>query len=173
MAAMGFPQLNSAIPIQHGYQPIYSQPQPAQQSYYAGAPQSYQAPIQKVMEYVDGEVGALTFRQPAGWPANLSIPLWDSQSQLIYFKAWDPMGRSYPLVTAKYEWVNAEPQKLLPPGQSGAQTNTLDGQPANYATKEDMEQLKREVRGIAQQILANQNGMQQPMKDRNRGEQNA
>lgn len=72
--------------------------QPVQQSF-AQAPQ--QGP--KMMEWVEGEVGAKAFQMPMGWPANSPIPLWDSTDTVIYLKSWGPMGIPNPMQKLRYE----------------------------------------------------------------------
>ena len=117
----------------YGMQPTYPtyQTQPYQ-------PASM-APAQQVepMKWVEGEVGAKAFQMPMGWPADKPYPLWDNADKVIYLKSWNAMGMPNPITRLKYEIEEIPPQ--LPAGQSTSPA------PANYATKDDLEQLKTEI----------------------------
>ena len=126
--------------------------QPVQQSF-AQAPQ--QGP--KMMEWVEGEVGAKAFQMPIGWPANSPIPLWDSTDTVIYLKSWGPMGIPNPMQKLRYEMPEQQNQAMLMSGQggnSGAQPDM-----SQFVTKQDFDQLKQEIRNMANQHGGqNQNG---------------
>lgn len=130
----------------------YSAMMPAQQP----AVQSYaQAPAQKAMEWVDGEIGARTFQQPSWLPANTPIPLWDSTDTYIYIKSWNPMGIPNPIQKIPYTLPDQQSTMLnLPQGQSG---NNEPQQPlpdmSQYVTKQDLEQFRHELRSS----MANRN----------------
>ena len=62
---------------------------------YAAQPGAQQP---KIMEWVEGEVGAKAYQMPAGWPANQPIPLWDSTDTIIWLKSYslyEPKMREY------------------------------------------------------------------------------
>lgn len=125
----------SSMPVQ--------QPQLPQQSYAVNPIQ--QGP--KMMEWVEGEVGAKAFQMPNGWPANSPIPLWDSTDTVIYLKSWGPMGIPNPLQKLKYEMPEQQNQTLLMNNNSGAQGNSQDM--SQYVTKHDLEEFKRELRNMS------------------------
>lgn len=125
-------------------------PAQMQQSY---APASSQ---QQGIIWVDGEVGAKAFQMPSGWPVGTPIPLWDSNDTVIYLKSINQMGMPNPLQKLHY---TMEEQKNLPSGQiSGSQMP----EGSNFATKDDLEQTKTELKEWIQQTMAqtNQNGSQ-------------
>ena len=137
--------------------PNMNQPQ-MQQSY---APQANQSP--KMMEWVEGEVGAKAFQMPNGWPANSPIPLWDSTDTVIYLKSWGPMGIPNPMQKLKYEMPDQQQQALLAAGvgQSGStgQDNQQNNMPdmSQYVTKSDFDELRKEIRNM-NSSATNQNG---------------
>ena len=96
----------------------------------------------KAMEWVEGEVGAKAYQMPQGWPANQPIPLWDSTDTVIFLKSWSPMGIPNPMQKIHYEMP--ESQSLLS-GASNPQVDTT-----RFATKEDMQQLKEELKALIQ-----------------------
>ena len=116
----------------------YSQPQ--NNSYASQQPQTG-------IVWVDGEVGAKAYQLPQGWPANTPIALWDTNDTVIYLKSTNPMGMPNPLQKLCYT-MDEQPHG----GQSG-RTFTQSSAPAlmsgddgRYATKEDLEQIKEEIR---------------------------
>lgn len=116
------------------------------------------APVQqgpKMMEWVDGEVGAKAFPMPNGWPANSPIPLWDSTDTVIYLKSWGPMGIPNPMQKLKYE-MPEQHSALLQGGMSGATQQTAPDM-SQYVTKQDLEEIRREMRN-AMNNRGNQNG---------------
>ena len=134
-------------PTNYGMQPQM----PAQQSY---APaQQNQGP--RMMEWVEGEVGAKAFQMPNGWPANSPIPLWDSTDTVIYLKSWGPMGIPNPLQKLRYEMPEQQNTPLLSSGMSG---ETKQPDMSQYVTKQDLEEMiRKEVRAMAPQPVASQN----------------
>lgn len=140
--------------------------------------QSFAAPVQqnqspKMMEWVEGEVGAKAYQMPNGWPANSPIPLWDSTDTVIYLKSWGPMGIPNPMQKLRYEMPEQQNQMLLTNGNNG-----MSGAPANeqkidmshYVTKDDLDKMRQEIRAM----LNNQNnnsGNQQNGNNQN-GNQN-
>lgn len=103
-----------------------------------------QAAGPKMMEWVEGEVGAKAFQMPNGWPANSPIPLWDSTDTVIYLKSWGPMGIPNPLQKLRYEMPEQQNQPLLQGGNSGSAQPDM----SQYVTKQDLEDLRKELRNI-------------------------
>ena len=99
----------------------------------------------KTLEWVEGEVGAKAFQMPQGWPAEAPIALWDSTDKKIFLKSWNAMGMAKPLQELDYE-IKEQPV-LLPEGNSG------HSDMSQYVTKEDFEELKKEIKNI----MANMN----------------
>ena len=111
--------------------------------------QSYSAPVQqgpKMMEWVEGEVGAKAFQMPNGWPANSPIPLWDSTDTVIYLKSWGPMGIPNPMQKLRYEMPEQQNQAMLMSGNNGSNEGQ-SGHPdmSQYVTKQDLENIKKEM----------------------------
>lgn len=126
-----YPQLNSYA--------SYAQPQtPAP----AAQPQPYSGIV-----WVDGEVGAKAFQLPQGWPANTPMPLWDTNDTFIYLKSTNSMGMPNPLQRIPYRFEEQEPKQS---GNSFRYPATapalMSGDDSRYATKEDLEQIKEEIR---------------------------
>ena len=125
---------------------------PMQQSY---APaQVSQGP--KMMEWVEGEVGAKAFQMPNGWPANSPIPLWDSTDTVIWLKSWGPMGIPNPMQKLKYEMPEQNNQERLMSGNPGASEPDM----SQYVTKADLEEIRKELKNAlgSAQSQNNQNG---------------
>lgn len=125
--------------------------------------QSYSPPPQPQNQqgiiWVDGEVGAKAFQMPAGIPAGAPVPLWDTNEPVIYLKSMNQMGMPNPLQKIHYTMEENKNQPVLPAGQmSGAPAQ--DG--VRYATKDDLEQMKNEIREMlrSNQPKSNQNGSQ-------------
>ena len=108
--------------------------------------QSYTSNI-KSMEWVDGEVGAKAFQMPQGWPAETPIVLWDNAEKKIYLKSWNQMGMPNPIQELDYEIKERTNPALLP--------NNISGDTNQYVTKEDLKQLKEELRNM---ISSSRNG---------------
>lgn len=136
--------------------------------------QSYTVPVQqgpKMMEWVEGEVGAKAFQMPNGWPANSPIPLWDSTDTVIYLKSWGPMGIPNPMQKLRYEMPEQQNQAMLMSGDNG-QSGHQDM--SQFVTKQDFEQLKNEIRNMSQTgagngSQSNQNGSNSGQNGGNRG----
>lgn len=152
-------------PMSYGMQTQPQMPM-AQQSY--APPQGGQAP--KMMEWVEGEVGAKAFQMPNGWPANSPIPLWDSTDTVIYLKSWGPMGIPNPMQKLRYEMPEQQNQALLNSGSNGMSGNSGNQQPdmSQYVTKQDLEEIKKEMRN-ALSSAGNQNGINNGQQNMNRG----
>lgn len=114
--------------------------------------QSYTQTPPRFMEWVEGEVGAKAFQKPAELPANQPIPLWDSTDTVIYLKSWSPMGIPNPMQKLHYEMPESQTPMNLQSGQTAPTTE--------YASKDDLESLKNEIRGLREAMTArkNQNG---------------
>ena len=111
--------------------------------------QNYATPVQqgpKMMEWVEGEVGAKAFQMPNGWPANSPIPLWDSTDTVIYLKSWGPMGIPNPMQKLRYEMPEQQNQAMLMSGNSSGNEGQ-SGHPdmSQYVTKQDLENIKKEM----------------------------
>lgn len=122
---------------------------PMQQQMSQMPQQSYSAPVQqgpKMMEWVEGEVGAKAFQMPNGWPANSPIPLWDSTDTVIYLKSWGPMGIPNPMQKLRYEMPEQQNQAMLMSGNNGS-NDGQSGHPdmSQYVTKQDLENIKKEM----------------------------
>lgn len=152
---------------------------PMQQPQMSQMPQqSYAAPVSqgpKMMEWVEGEVGAKAFQMPNGWPANSPIPLWDSTDTVIYLKSWGPMGIPNPMQKLRYEMPEQQNQALLTNGNNGMSGTSGNGQDmSQFVTKQDLEQLKNEIRNMNQNSAGNgaqnnQNGSNSGQNGGNRG----
>lgn len=132
-------------------------------NYQAVQPQISYAPVGQAhyMEWVEGEVGAKAFQKPADLPANQPIPLWDSTDTVIYLKSWGPMGIPNPI--QKIPYTMPETQNAVIQGASGAT--------GDFATKEDVNSLREEIKGLRESMMnrKNQNGSNQQV---NRGGNN-
>lgn len=116
------------------------------------------------MEWVEGEVGAKAFQQPAWLPANQPIPLWDSTDTVIWLKSWGPMGIPNPMQKLTYTMPPQQNQYLV----SGASGNDAQEQSdmSHYVTKEEFNQMKNDLRDIVNsfntannnRVSGNQNG---------------
>ena len=94
---------------------------------------------------VDGEVGAKAWQMPNNLPPNTVIPLFDLDGEHVYFRSVDAYGRMNPL--RKGRVVFEEEAKILPQGQSGT-AEPIRVEPDKYATKEDFNELKNEIRDL-------------------------
>lgn len=103
----------------------------------------------KTMEWIEGEVGAKAFQMPQGWPAETPIVLWDSTDKKIFLKSWNQMGMANPLQELDYEIKERTNPALLPAN--------LSGDAAQYATKDDFEQFKKEMRDMISSMGNNNN----------------
>lgn len=140
--------------------PNYSQNSMAPYPNYAQQPQQSMA---HSMIGVDGEVGAKAYQMPQGWPANLPIPLWDTNDTVIYLKSINQMGMPNPLQKIRYTIEDQQQQSMLPAASQ---------QGNSYATKEDMESMRSEMREI-RDMLKNQsnNSNRNNNNQQNRGGQ--
>lgn len=97
----------------------------------------------KMMEWVEGEVGAKAYQMPNGWPANSPIPLWDSTDTVIYLKSWGPMGIPNPMQKLRYEMPEQQNAMLLN-GASGSDQTPVDM--SQYVTKQDLDKILAELK---------------------------
>ena len=121
------------------------------------------APAVEEMKWVEGEIGAKAYQMPPGLAPNKPIPLWDSTDTNIFLKSWGPMGIPNPLQKLHYTIEDQQQnQALLMNGTSGVAGNQAEhDQPKmeNYATIDDLKELKEEIRKLQQNHSANnQNG---------------
>lgn len=103
-------------------------------------------PMETVMKWVDGEVGAKAFQLPQGWPPNTPFPLWDSNEPVIYFKSYNNSGMPNPLQKAHYKMEEYVSNTMALPGQS-SNSSMASSQNADYVTKEDLRNLRDELMG--------------------------
>ena len=125
------PYLQTAMPM--NYQGVSYGGVPTQQSYVAQNP-----PMQSNVIPVDGEVGAKAFTAPAG--STGPIALWDTNDNVIYLRTFNAAGMPNPLKKLRY--TEEEPMQNLPGGQSGSMQPDM----SMYATKDDFESLRQEIR---------------------------
>ena len=122
------------------------------------ASNSYAPPPQQLnaqgIIWVDGEVGAKAYQMPQGWPSGSPIALWDTNDTVIYLKSINPMGMPNQLQKIHYKM---DEQPALQAGQMSGSKEEV-----HYATKEDLEQIKNEIRDMLKQNVSqtNQNGSQ-------------
>lgn len=119
--------------------------QPMPQSY-APAPQSM--PMSSNVIPVDGEVGAKAYMVPNG--STGPIALWDTNDNVIYLRTFNAAGMPNPLKKLRY--VEEEPVNVLPSGQSGT-AQSVDT--SKFATKDDFESLRNEIRQMSSMMQQN------------------
>lgn len=116
--------------------------------------QQSQSAAQQGIIWVDGEVGAKAYQMPSGVTG--PIALWDTNDQVIYLKSMNQMGMPNPLQKIKYQMEDV-PQ-MLPAGQQSG----TGSQGADYATKDDLSNLRTEIQSLKEMLsnksAANQNG---------------
>lgn len=124
-----------------------------QQSYGQPTYAPVQPPMQSNVIPVDGEVGAKAYMIPSG--STGPIALWDTNDSVIYLRTFNAAGMPNPLQKLRY--VEEQPTPILP-AQSGA--GAIDT--SNFATREDLEAIRQEIRALANGHGSqnNQNGSQ-------------
>lgn len=127
----GYPAAYSAYPA--AYQQAAQQPQAAYQA--AG------------ICWVDGEVGAKAQQLPAGWDITKPFPMWDTNDQVIYLKSFNSMGMPNPLT--KLHYTIEEPSRPAPMSTQASLPAAAADMSA-YARKEDLLQLREEIKAIIQ-----------------------
>jgi hypothetical protein len=133
-------------PANYGVRPQMSpQAMPMSQSY-ASNPS-----VPKNIEWVEGQVGAIAFPMPSGWPANYPIALWDNTKPVIYWKSWNQMGAPNQLVEIPYTMPNNNSASMLPVGQSGDAGMSEHETPdmSQYVTRQDFDALRNEIRNMS------------------------
>ena len=116
---------------------------------YQQAQNNFQPQQQKVgIEWVDGEVGAKAFQLPPGWPANVPMPLWDTNDTVIYLKSINQMGMPNPLQKVHYTMDHATQsnQSMLPAGDNVTSNQSMAQDMSNYVTKDDMKRMEEELK---------------------------
>lgn len=131
-------------------QPVY--PNNPQMSY-ANQPQPQPQMLSLGLIWVDGEVGAKAFQIPPGHPVGTPIALWDTNEKIIYLKSVNQMGMPNPLQKLRYNMEEPQAGYL----QSGAVAPVVEQVHDAYATKDDLEAMKKEIVDL---LKANQNGSQ-------------
>lgn len=114
--------------------PVY-QPKLQQQQYQTAVPQYQQnqnmQPMNNSMIWVQGEAGAKAFVLPN----NTTLPLWDSEAQVIYIKSVDANGKP---TMAILDYTERNDDKLV--GQSPKE----EVPQIEYATKEQVDSINKQ-----------------------------
>ena len=101
-------------------------------------------------DWVDGEIGARAFQMPVGWPVGSPIALWDTNDSIIYLKSINQLGAPSQLYKIHYTVEEQPGFKMLP--STGAQVSgDTQIDMANFATKDDIEKIKNEIRDMLKQ----------------------
>ena len=139
-----------------GYQP-YGQQQSMQYGQPNQSGYQQQSQPQAGLIWVDGEVGAKAYQLPLGWPANTPLPLWDTNDTIIYHKSTNPMGMPNPLQKIHYKLdeapVSQMPMQNAQSGQAALPAASTHDT-GDYVTKEDLEQMKAELRSAISEIAS-------------------
>lgn len=146
------------------YFPVYNAYTPYQNNAYQQQPMivpqaqpSYQQNTITGICWVDGEVGAKAQQIPPGWDTTKPFPMWDTNEQIIYLKSFNPMGMPNPLT--KLHYTIEEPTKQAPMMSSQASLPQGETPDMNqYAKKDDLEKMKRELMEAMQEKGAKGNG---------------
>lgn len=130
--------------IGYGYPTNYAMTGVPQAGYLPQAQTSYQQPPQQKVgiEWVDGEVGAKAFQLPQGWPANVPMPLWDTNDTVIYLKSVNQMGMPNPIQKVHYT-MDPDNQFVQQPALSG-QSASMDT--SRFATKDELAKMVNELK---------------------------
>ena len=143
------PYMQNSFPVNTGYAGM------AYPQNYQTLPQSYAAPpMQSNVIPVDGEVGAKAYMIPNG--STGPIALWDTNDNVIYLRTFNAAGMPNPLQKLRYVDETATP--ALPAAQSG----NGEADMSKYVTRDDLDELRQEIRALAGNRSAsnNQNGSQ-------------
>ena len=136
----------------------YMQTYPQQnQPQYSQQPSANYAATQQSMTgilWVDGEVGAKAFQLPTGWPANTPLPLWDTNDTIIYLKSTNQMGMPNPLQKVHYTMDEVPKAPMQASGTMALPSGDQGHDPSNYATKDDLERMKEEIRATVTEAMA-------------------
>ena len=76
-----------------------------------------------------------------GWPVNAPMPLWDTNDTVIYLKSTNQMGMPNPLQKVHYTMEDAPAKQ-----QSFAAPALPDRDMSIYATKDDLERMKEDLK---------------------------
>lgn len=119
------------------------------------------------MIWVDGESSAKAFQMPGGLPAGTVIALWDTSEPIVYWKTINQAG--IPVIVNKFRYSDESNQSQMPIPVPG----TVSSAPAqqDYVTKEDIEQMKLEIRELKEQLaksISNANGQNNQNRGGNR-----
>ena len=157
------------------YPATYQNPYYTQQPMMSGAANTMQYMIN-----VDGEGSARAWQpsQPVG--PNTIIPLWDLDGVHLYFKSTDAYGHMNPIRKARVvfedEPQQQQSQQVLPQGQSGAAApqpvQQVQEMPdmSNYVTKDDLEDLRKDILGLRSMIGQRNNQNRNNSNDQKRGD---
>ncbi len=129
---------------------------------YAYAPMSngasYAQPMQQPqqqkvgIEWVDGEVGAKAYQLPQGWPANVPMPLWDTNDTVIYLKSINQMGMPNPIQKVCYTMEQSMPTQNVSMLPAAEAPSAMVQDMSQYATKDDIEHLKEELKAAINSV---------------------
>lgn len=136
------------------YSPMYYQNPMIQQPQYG-----YSGIMQNQPQYminVDGEIAARAWQPQNNMPLlpNTVIPLWDFDGVHVYFKSTDAYGRMNPIRKGKVIFEDEPVQNL-----SGSETPTVTNMD-QFVTKDDLNELRQEIRSMMQSQPRNQNQVQ-------------
>lgn len=132
---------------------------------YSSAPvmpqQSYTAPVSNIAAaWVEGEMEARGRQIPQGVTQYF---MFDANQKKIYLKSINQMGMPNPMQVLNFT-IEEQPQGNISSGQSGNYSGSPDM--SQYVTKQDLEQLKNEIRTM------NQSGMNSSTNNGYSGNQN-
>lgn len=137
----------------------YGNTQPMYQSYGQGQSMNQQQyPSQQMsgtqgMKWVDGEAEAKGTPIPAGAS---QFAMWDINEPVIYIKSLNQMGMPMPMQIARYTLEK-------PKHMSGAEENKPQENKGEYVTRDDLEQMKTELK----ELLGNQQSKRSGRNDAN------
>lgn len=140
----GFPVGYSANNNQYGYNAnMLAAPQPSPYMQQPMNQMAQQNPSPKLnhVQWVQGINAAKAYIMEP----NTTMPLWDSESQCIYWKTVDQYGRPTSFKILKYDILDEVPQSQYDSGN-------------NYVTREQFDSLMREVRDVKSALQSNGNG---------------
>lgn len=96
--------------------------------------------------WVDGEVGAKAYQLMPGQAG--PVALWDTNDTVIYLKSVNQMGMPNPLQKIHYTMEEQHNQSMLPGGNMSSAA--MEEKRADYATKDDLESIRNEIRELFQ-----------------------
>jgi len=112
--------------------------------------QSYANGPSCAMGWVEGEIEARGRQMPQGVT---QYAMWDTNQQKIYVKSLNQMGMPNPMQILTYTVEEQPAQSALPSGGVNSNSgNNMSGgdhpDMSQYVTKDDLEQLKNEIRSL-------------------------